>query len=94
MIEEIGEDRMITSTRSECVGKRVVKELGIVSGYDDSWRAIRMSISMTEYIQTAIKDMEKEAEKLGANGILGISFALGDSTKPVVIGTAILLEDE
>ena len=85
---------MITSTRSEYVGKKVIKELGIVSGYDDAWRTVRMAISMTEYVNTAIKDMAIEAEKLGANGILGISFALGDSTKPVVIGTAVVLEDE
>ena len=35
----------------------------------------------------------KAAEKLGANAVLGVCFDLRDSNKPVLMGTAVVLED-
>ncbi|KAF1296295.1 hypothetical protein BAU15_15065 [Enterococcus sp. JM4C] len=85
---------MIASTRSDYPGMKVVKELGIVTGFDAALRPIRLTVSMAEYMESAIKDMSKEAEKLGANAILGINFSIGERDKPVVIGTAVVLEEE
>lgn len=81
---------MITSTLSTYPNKTIVKQLGIVTGCDDA----STPMEMTDYVANAIKRMEAEAEKLGADAILGISFALMDSAKPIVIGTAVALEDE
>ncbi|MDH6363819.1 uncharacterized protein YbjQ (UPF0145 family) [Enterococcus sp. PF1-24] len=85
---------MITSTLDSYPGKKVVQQLGIVTGYDDSISLVRTGSYSEAYFKLAIKDMEKAAKTLGANGILGISFSLGDRTRPFVMGTAVILEDE
>lgn len=85
---------MITSTRSIYPGKKVVQDLGIVYGFDDKLRAIRTLAAADTYLNQAIEDISKNAEKLGANAVLGISFAMADRTLPVVMGTAVVLADE
>lgn len=85
---------MITSTRSEYPGKKVVKELGIVYGFDDKLRAIRTLAAADTYLNQALEDISKNAEKLGANAVLSISFAMAERTLPVVMGTAVVLADE
>lgn len=85
---------MITSTRSTYPRKKVVQDLGIVYGFDDKLRAIRTLAAADTYLNQAIEDISKNAEKLGANAVLGISFAMADRTLPVVMGTAVVLADE
>ena len=85
---------MITSTRSTYPEKKVVQDLGIVYGFDDKLRAIRTLAAADTYLNQAIEDISKNAEKLGANAVLGISFAMADRTLPVVMGTAVVLADE
>ena len=80
------EIEMIISTLSSYPNKKVVKDLGIVVGYDDAIRAFRVTMGVEEYIA-------KAAEKLGANAVLGVCFDLRDSNKPVLMGTAVVLED-
>lgn len=67
---------MITSTRSSFPGKTVVKDLGIVYGIDDKIRPVHSVAAISDYLDQAIKDLEKNAEKLGANAVLSINFAL------------------
>lgn len=85
---------MITSTRSEYPRKKVVKELGIVYGFDDKLRAIRTLAAADTYLNQALEDISKNAEKLGANAVLGMSFAMAERTLPDVMGTAVVLADE
>lgn len=84
---------MIVTTLSSYPGKKVVKDLGIVVGYDDSFRAFRVTIGVEDYIVKAQKNIAKAAEKLGGNAVLGVSFDVRDSNKPILIGTAVVLED-
>ncbi|MHC5375657.1 heavy metal-binding domain-containing protein [Enterococcus sp. LJL120] len=85
---------MITSTLTTYPGKKIVKDLGIVYGYDDKLRAIRGITAIADYLEQALSDITKNAEKMGANAVLGISFSMTDKALPAVIGTAVLLEDE
>ena len=85
---------MITSTLPSYPEKKIVKDLGIVYGYDDKLRAIRGIAAISDYLEQAIEDLSKNAEKLGANAVLGISFSMTDRAIPAVIGTAVVLEDE
>jgi len=87
------EIEMIISTLSSYPKKRVVKDLGIVVGYDDAIRAFRVTMGVEEYIVKAQENLAKAAEKLGANAVLGVCFDLRDSNKPVLMGTAVVLED-
>ncbi|MGX7351734.1 hypothetical protein RU97_GL001151 [Enterococcus canis] len=84
---------MITSTLTSYPGKKVTKEFGIISGFDDKLRGIRTTVLIGDYLERALQDLEKNAAELGANAVLGISFALADKTLPVVMGTAVYLED-
>lgn len=84
---------MIISTLSSNPNKKVVKDLGIVVGYDDAIRAFRVTMGVEEYIVKAQENLAKAAEKLGANAVLGVCFDLRDSNKPVLMGTAVVLED-
>lgn len=87
------EIEMIISTLSSYPNKKVVKDLGIVVGYDDAIRAFRVTMGVEEYIVKAQENLAKAAEKLGANTVLGVCFDLRDSNKPVLMGTAVVLED-
>ena len=87
------EIEMIISTLSSYPNKKVVKDLGIVVGYDDAIRAFRVTMGVEEYIVKAQENLAKAAEKLGANAVLGVCFDLRDSNKPVLMGTAVVLED-
>lgn len=87
------EIEMIISTLSSYPNKKVVKDLGIVVGYDDAIRAFRVTMGVEEYIVKAQENLAKAAEKLGANAVLGVYFDLRDSNKPVLMGTAVVLED-
>ena len=62
---------MIISTLSSYPNKKVVKDLGIVVGYDDAIRAVRVTMGVEEYIVKAQENLAKAAEKLGANAVLG-----------------------
>ena len=84
---------MITSTLSTYPGKRVVRDLGIVFAYDDAYRAVRVAYNMEKYLNWALDSLAQKAEKLGANAVLGICFDLRDSMKPMLMGTAVILED-
>lgn len=71
-----------------------MKDLGIVHGFDDKLRPIRSVYSMSEYLEQAFKELEKNAEKLGANAVLGISLSMMDKVLPLIIGSAVYLEDD
>lgn len=85
---------MITSTLSTYPGKKVVKDLGIVFAYDDAIRATRFAMNMEVYLNHALKRLGEKAKERGANAVLGISFDLRDTMKPMLMGTAVILEDE
>lgn len=85
---------MITTTLSSYPNKKVVKDLGIVFAYDDAIRPTRLAISMDHYLAHALERLGEKAAEKGANAVLGISFDLRDSLKPMVMGTAVILEDE
>lgn len=85
---------MITSTLSSYPNKKVVKNLGIVFAYDDAYRPIRIAYNMEEYLQHALNSLSKKAQERGANAVLGNCFDLRDSMKPMLMGTAVVLEDE
>lgn len=85
---------MITSTLSSYPGKKVVKDLGIVFAYDDAVRPTRFAMNMEVYLNHALKRLGEKAKEKGANAVLGVCFDLRDSMKPMVMGTAVILEDE
>ena len=85
---------MITTTLSTYPGKKVVKDLGIVFAYDDAVRPTRLAINMEKYLETALKRLSEKAQEKGANAVLGICFDLRDTLKPMLMGTAVILEDE
>ena len=69
------EDRII-STRPDYPGYKVVKDLGIITGFDHDFRMLRNLWQMDEPLAKAFDDLWKKAEKKGANAVLGVSFAL------------------
>lgn len=85
---------MITTTLSSYPGKKIVKDLGIVFAYDDAVRPTRLAMNMEKYLETALKRLSEKAQEKGANAVLGICFDLRDTLKPMLMGTAVVLEDE
>lgn len=85
---------MIISTLSTYPGKKVVKDLGIVFAYDDAIRGVRFVADLDRYLEHAQKYIGEKAKERGANAVLGVCFDLRDSCKPVLMGTAVILEDE
>lgn len=85
---------MIVTTLSTYPGKRVVKDLGIISAYDLEVRGFRMVMNLDKYIQAAQEQLFNKAKDLGGNAVLGVCFDLRDTVKPVLMGTAVVLEDE
>ncbi len=85
---------MIISTLSTYPGKKVVKDLGIVFAYDDAIRGLRIAMNMEKYLEHAQTYIGEKAQELGANAVLGVCFDLRDSVKPMLMGTAVILEDE
>jgi uncharacterized protein YbjQ (UPF0145 family) len=76
-------------------GKKVVEVKGVVSAYDTAFRAVRMISDMDEYIEKAMDNLYKKAIKLGANAVLGVQMSiLNEYNNPILIGTAVVLEDE
>ena len=88
------EDRII-STRPDYPGYKVVKDLGIITGFDHDFRMLRNLWQMDEPLAKAFDDLWKKAEKKGANAVLGVSFALSSQDNvPMLIGSAVILEKE
>lgn len=48
----------------------------------------------SDYLEQAIEELSKNAEKLGANAVLDTSFSVTDRAIPALIGTVVVLEDE
>ena len=71
-----------------------VEDLGIVFAYDDAVRPTRLAMNMEKYLETALKRLSEKAQEKGANAVLGICFDLRDTLKPMLMGTAVILEDE
>lgn len=84
---------MIVSTLPTYPGKKVVKDLGLVYAYDDAMRGMRIMAEVDTYIRFCQKRLVQQAQDAGANAVLGVSIAIGDNTKVVMIGTAVILED-
>lgn len=85
---------MIVSTLSTYPGKKVVKDLGIIFAYDDEIRMTRFAMNMEKYLDYALNRLGEKAKEKGANAVLGICFDLRDTMKPMLMGTAVILEDE
>ncbi len=85
---------MITTTLSVYPGKKIVKDLGIIFAYDDTLRATRFLIDGEECLEIALTRLCEKAKKRGANAVMGICFDLRDKMRPVLIGTAVVLEDD
>lgn len=85
---------MIVSTLSTYPGKKVVKDLGIVFAYDDAIRMNRIAMNMDKYLNHALDYLGEKAKERGANAVLGICFDVRDTMKPMLIGTAVILEEE
>lgn len=84
---------MIISALSSYPGKKIVQDLGIVVGYDDAIRAFRVTMGVEDYIVKAQENIARAAQERGANAVLGVCFDLRDSNKPVLMGSAVVLED-
>lgn len=84
---------MIVTTLSSYPNKKVVKDLGLVFGYDNAYRPVRMVMDLDTYFEKAIAVISKKAEAMGANAVLGVCFDLRDAAKPILLGTAVILED-
>lgn len=85
---------MIVSTLSTYPGKKVVKDLGIIFAYDDEIRMTRFAMNMEKYLDYVLNRLGEKAKEKGANAVLGICFDLRDTMKPMLMGTAVILEDE
>lgn len=85
---------MIVTARGDYPGKHVSKDLGIVVAYDDNIRIIRMNLDMETYVDKALQRLGEKAEELGANAVLGVSFAMRGEAKPIVMGSAVILVDD
>ena len=85
---------MITTTLSTYPGKKIVKDLGIVFASDDAVRGYRFAMNMEKYLEHALKCLGEKAKEKGGNAVMGICFDLRDSIKPMLMGTAVILEDE
>ena len=86
-------DKIVTTLLSH-PGKKVVEVKGVVSAYDNSFRAVRSLYNVDEYLETAMDNLYKKAVKLGANAVLGMQYSLSETNNPFLIGTAVVLEDE
>ena len=85
----------IVTTLTSHPGKKVVEVIGIVSAYDNAFRALRMISDMDEYIEKAMENLYKKALKKGANAVLGVQMSImNEYNNPILIGTAVVLEDE
>ena len=85
---------MIITTTNNIEGKQIATYLGIVTGEivitlglkpffkrqdpDKKNRSSAYEDALVEAKQTALKQMEERAAKLGANAIIGVSFSVKD----------------
>lgn len=85
----------ILTTLTSYPGKKVVEVKGVISAYDNAFRAVRMISDMDEYIDKAMDNLYKKALKKGAKAVLGVSMSvMNEYNNPILIGTAVVLEDE
>ena len=85
----------IITTLTSYPGKRVIEIKGVISAYDNAFRAVRMISDMDEYIEKAMDNLYKKALKKGANAVLGLQISMmNEYNNPILIGTAVVLEDE
>lgn len=85
---------MIVSTTDTMPGKKIVKVLGVVHGEESLFGGYLPSPQMAQ------KKLEKQAEKLGANAIVGMKIEEKQRTKWVrgaprhyhAYGTAVIVE--
>lgn len=85
---------MIVTTLSNYPGYKIVEHLGLVFAYDDIPRFTRFAMDMDKCIENAEKCLAKKAKEKGANAVLGVSMSLSADNKPMLLGTAVILEEE
>lgn len=85
---------MIISTLPTYPNKKVVKDLGVVFAYDDIPRLSRFAFQMDKSLDHAKEYLAQKAKEKGANAVLGVSMSLAGDNKPMLLGTAVILEDE
>ena len=82
---------MIVSTTDTIPGKKIIKVLGAIQARNNP-------IAITLDMATNAKNyLEKEAQKMGANAIVGLRFErqqLRRRTTYFAYGTAVIVEDE
>ena len=81
---------MIISTLSEYPGFQITEVLSVIADYDKEFRPGRNIYTLQECLNNAFRRLEKQAENLGANAILGVGIAYsGTNQIPIVYGTAV-----
>ncbi len=90
---------MIVTTTERIEGKRIVQTLGLVSAEQRNLKLPKSFFSKSQPpgLQQAIHWLEKEAEKQGANAIVGTRFAVlvsgeGSTSTLMAYGTAVVVE--
>ena len=87
-------DKIIT-TLTSYPGKKIVKECGLVFAFDEEFRLVRNRWQSDDQVQDALDRIYKKALKKGANAVLGVQMSiLNEYNNPILIGTAVVLEDE
>ena len=82
---------MIVVTTDAIPGKRVVEVLGVVTGegrwsYETPW----------SLVERATPPMVAEAERMGANAIVGVGYTIGGNESGMFViayGTAVVVDD-
>ena len=88
---------MILSALPYVPNKKVVEDLGLIFAYDDNIKMFRGTFGLYEMngsANVAKERLAEEASRLGADAVLGISFDVRDTTKIILMGTAVKLVDE
>jgi len=93
---------MLVTTTTSLEGKRVTKYLGVVTG-ETVINCVGSSLSglereLREAREMALRQMQEEAQKLGANAVLAVDIdyeAVNDGTMLIVTasGTATIVRD-
>lgn len=83
-------ENIIISTLSSYPGKKISKDYGLLFVYDDRIKPLSFVEDSLAYSQ---EKLQKKANKLGANAILGVQFQYRENMRVMLIGTAVYLED-
>lgn len=83
-------EEFFISTLSSYPNKKIVQDLGLVFVYDDRLKPMVFVEDSLEYSQ---KKLQKKAQRLGANAVLGVQFQYDQTMRMMLIGSAVVLEN-